>query len=217
MIIDFASLTLSHRELTLSPLATEHAEGLRAASAEDPSIYGFSHTPIGLQQCQHYIAEALTQRAQGLRFPFVIRWQGRIIGSTSYADYQPWCWPTDNPEQRSNRPDAVEIGYTWLAKSAQRTPCNSVAKYLLLQQAFEVFEVHRVAIQTDQRNTVSRRAIERIGGQLEGIRRGHKVAADGTLRDSAMYSILRQEWLPLKVLLQQKLAAYNASSVSPTL
>jgi len=208
MTIDFAPLTLSLGELILSPLCPEHAEDLCAASSEDPSLYSFSHTPIGLAQCQQYIAQALAQRAQGDRFPFAIHWRGRVIGSTSYAGYQPWSWPEGSPQQRSDRPDALEIGYTWLAKSAQRTPCNTSAKYLLLKQAFEGFEVHRVAIQTDERNTVSRRAIERIGGHLDGVIRGHKVAADGCLRHSAMYSILQPEWAALKTVLEEKLAAY---------
>jgi RimJ/RimL family protein N-acetyltransferase len=208
VIIDFANLTLSYGEMSLSPLTSEHAQGLCAASAEDPSIYGFSHTPMGLEQCQQSIDQALAQRAQGLRFPFVIHWRERTVGTTSYAGYQPWSWPANSPLQRSDTPDALEIGYTWLAQSAQRTPCNTTAKYLLLQQAFEVFAVHRVSLQTDARNTVSRRAIERIGGELEGIQRGHKVAADGSLRHSAMYSILLEEWPQLKATLEQRLAAY---------
>jgi len=208
MSIDFASLTLSHGELILSPLTLEHAAELNAASGEDASIYRYSNTPLGLAQTEHAIDDALRLRAQGQRFPFVISWRGRVIGTTSFAGYQPWTWPANSPLQRSDRPDALEIGYTWLAKSAQRTPCNTSAKYLLLRHAFEVFEVHRVAIQTDARNTVSRRAIERVGGQLDGIIRGHKVAADGKVRDSAMYSILQREWPPLKALLEEKLAAY---------
>jgi RimJ/RimL family protein N-acetyltransferase len=90
----------------------------------------------------------------------------------------------------------VEIGWTWLAADVQRTGVNTAMKRLMLEYAFDVWQVHRVTLKTDARNTRSRRAIERLGARAEGVRRAHHPAADGTIRDSAYYSILRDEWPP---------------------
>ena len=91
-------------------------------------------------------------------------------------------------------PDVVDIGFTWLAGSAQRTPVNTEAKLLMMTHAFEVWEVHRVALQTDVRNKRSWAAIERIGGQLDGIMRADRPGADDTVRTSARFSIVAEEW-----------------------
>ncbi len=87
-----------------------------------------------------------------------------------------------------------EIGYTWLARSAIRTPANTDAKLLMLSYAFETWRVHRVCLHTDVRNERSRAAIERIGGKFEGVLRAHRMAADFVPRDSARYSIIATEW-----------------------
>lgn len=205
MTLDFGNLHLTHFETELRPLSVNDAQGLSHASSEDTSIYKFNNSPVGLEQTEAYIETALAQRAKGSRFPFTIIWKNRIVGTTSFADYQPWSWPSNNPNQRQDTPDVLEIGYTWLGKSAQRTGCNTAAKYLLLNHAFEVFNVHRVSIQTDERNDVSRKAIERIGAKLEGIKRFHKVGADGNFRNSAQYSIVKNEWGNVKSALLQKL------------
>ncbi len=105
--------------------------------------------------------------------------------------------------QRVDRPDAVEIGSTWLAASAQRTRCNTECKYLLLAHAFDTWAVHRVFLKTDERNERSRRAIERLGAIFEGIRRSDMPAQDGTVRNSACYSIVRAEWPGVKSRLER--------------
>lgn len=107
---------------------------------------------------------------------------------------------------KHGRPDVVEIGGTWLAASAQRTRCNTEAKYLLLRHAFEVWDVHRVAFRTDVRNETSRAAIERLGAKLEGIRRADKPARDGIVRDSIFFSIVRAEWSVVGATLERRLA-----------
>src|SRR5437870_7430783 len=117
----------------------------------------------------------------------------RVVGGTSYLDVQQWRWPPGSPLQRTDRPDAVEIGATWLAASAQRTRCNTEAKHLLLSHAFDVWQVHRLSLKTDERNAGSRRAIERLGAMFEGVRRGDMPGQDGTVRSSAYYSIMRAE------------------------
>jgi len=102
-------------------------------------------------------------------------------------------------------PDVVDIGFTWLAGSAQRTPVNTEAKLLMMTHAFEVWRVHRVALQTDVRNTRSRAAIERIGGRLDGILRADRPGADDTVRTSARFSIVATEWPDVKARLTSRL------------
>jgi RimJ/RimL family protein N-acetyltransferase len=95
-------------------------------------------------------------------------------------------------------PDVCEIGYTWLTRSAVRTGANTEAKLLMLTHAFEVWHVLRVCFHTDSRNARSRAALERIGGQFEGILRAHRMAADYIARDSVRYSVIAAEWPPVK-------------------
>jgi len=193
-------------EVSLVPLALEHAEQLALATQESRESYGFSPVPHGLEQVQQYIASALKAREQSLRFAFAIKWRERFVGSTSYYDYQPWAWPAGSPLQRTDRPDVLEIGYTWLAASAQRTRCNTEAKRLLLEHAFETWQAHRVCLRTDVRNERSRNAIARLGAQFEGIRRADKPSSDGLVRDSAFFSIVIAEWRAVRARLIDQLA-----------
>ena len=188
------------------PLGPEHAQALALAAAESRAAYGFSPVPNGLDEVTQYIADALRGRERGERFAFATAWRGRIVGSTSYFDYQPWRWPAGSPLQRTDRPDVCEIGYTWLAASAQRTRCNSEAKLLMLRHAFEAWQVHRVSLRTDVRNERSRAAILRIGAQLEGVRRADKPSSDGLVRDSVFFSIVSAEWPGVRARLIEQLA-----------
>src|SRR5262249_57372750 len=95
-------------------------------------------------------------------------------------------------------PDVCEIGYTWLTRSAIRTPANTEAKFLMLRHAFEVWQVFRVCLHTDARNQRSRAAFERIGAQFEGILRAYRLAIDYIPRNSARYSIVAAEWPGVK-------------------
>jgi N-acetyltransferase len=194
MTLQLGELCLAGDEVLLRPLAPDDAPALALAASESRASYGFNPVPDGPVEAAAYIATALRQRAAGLRFPFTVLWRGRIVGTTSYSDFQPWIWPERSPLQRHDRPDAVEVGYTWLAMSAQRTRCNTESKYLLLQHAFESWEVHRVTMRTDERNERSRRAIERLGAKLDGVRRADMPGRDGTVRNSAYYSVLIREW-----------------------
>ncbi len=128
-----------------------------------------------------------------------------MIGSTRFWNIERWAWPEGHPSFVRSTPDACEIGYTWLAPSAIRTPANTEAKFLMMAHAFEVWKVLRVCFHTDLRNQRSRAALERIGGQFEGILRAHRMAADFIPRDSARYSILAAEWPVVKQRLLQKL------------
>ena len=192
------TLVLRGVEVTLRPLSVDDVEALTAALAESREHYGFSEIPEGLEETRRYVEKALGQQAAEQRIPFTIVWCGRVVGTTSYYDFQPWEWPVGCDLQRLDRPDTLEIGYTWLAASAQRTRCNTEAKYLLLSHAFDFWEVHRVCLRTDVRNERSRRAIERLGAQFEGVRRADMPGEDCTVRDSAFYSIVIAEWPQLQ-------------------
>lgn len=197
---------LRGQTVTLRPLATDDAVAIAAAASESREQFTYIRVPDGVEEAQHYVEVALADREAGRRLPFAIVWHGRIVGSTSYLDLQRWRWPAGSPLQRTDRPDAVEIGSTWLAASAQRTRCNTEAKYLLLSHAFDVWQVHRVSLRTDERNAASRRAIERLGAMFEGVRRADLPAPDGSVRDSAYYSILRAEWSDVRKKLEDALA-----------
>ena len=139
-------------------------------------------------------------RDAGTALPFatVRANDGAVIGSTRFWNIENWTWPAAHPSHGRTVPDACEIGYTWLTHSAIRSAANTEAKLLMLARAFEVWKVLRVCFHTDARNARSRAALERIGGQFEGILRAHRMAADFIPRDSVRYSILASEWPGVK-------------------
>jgi RimJ/RimL family protein N-acetyltransferase len=197
---------LRGQTVVLRLLELADAGALAAAAAESREQYGLTRVPDGAEDARRYIETALADHATGRRVPFAIVWHDRVVGSTSYLDVQQWRWPAGSPRQRTDRPDTVEIGSTWLAASAQRTRCNTEAKHLLLRHAFDVWSVHRVSLKTDERNARSRRAIERLGALFEGIRRADMPGADGSVRSSAYYSILLAEWPAVRTKLEEALA-----------
>ncbi|MGB7548403.1 MAG: GNAT family protein [Terracidiphilus sp.] len=195
-----AGLTLTGRHVRLDPLEPSHAEGLAAAAQADPSLYQWSPVPQGIAQARRYIETARSWRDVGSAVPFaIIRIEdGVVIGSTRFWKIERWAWPEGHARHGRNHPDACEIGYTWLTRSAIRTAANTEAKQLMLTHAFEVWGVLRVCLHTDARNLRSQAAIERIGGSREGMLRAHRMAADYTPRDSVRYSIIASEWPELK-------------------
>ena len=190
------NLTLAGRHVRLEPLTLAHVPALVAAASESRATYLYSVVPEGADAMRAYVETAIDARAAGEHLPFatVRVGDGRVIGSTRFSDVAPWTWPAGSPHQRHGRPDAPEIGHTWLAASAQRTGANTEAKLLMLRHAFEVWDVHLVRLRTDRRNQRSRTAIERLGARFEGVRRADRPGVDGTVRDSAFYSITRDEW-----------------------
>ena len=188
------AIVLRGRTVTLRLLSLADATALAMAASESRDQYVYTRVPDGVEDAKRYIEMALADHEIGRRIPFAIVWHDRIVGSTSYLDVQQWRWSPGSPLQRTDRPDVVEIGASWLAASAQRTRCNTEAKHLLLSHAFDVWQVHRVSLKTDERNARSRRAIERLGAMFEGVRRGDMPGQDGTVRSSAYYSIMRAEW-----------------------
>jgi N-acetyltransferase len=198
-------LTGSHIELV--PLDQGHAEALAAASAVDPSLYQWSAVPLGREAVETYIAKAVAWREAGTGLPFATmrRSDGDVIGSTRFFDMERWAWPPGHPRHGRTNPDTCEIGYTWLTRSAIRTAANTEAKLLMLQHAFETWQVLRVCLHTDARNVRSQAAIERIGGKFEGVLRAHRMAADFIPRDSYRYSIVAAEWPEVKFRLSRML------------
>ena len=190
------------REVTLRPLGVDDVVALVAAAGESREHYGLSVVPEGPDAMRAYVARFLRQRDAGDRLPFVTVWRGRVVGSTSFIEPRVWDWPPGSALQRTDRPDAVEIGSTWLAASAQRTRCNTEAKLLMLTHAFERWQVHAVSFKTDERNVRSRRAIERLGARFDGVRRADMPGADGTVRNSAHYSIVAVEWPAIRARLE---------------
>jgi RimJ/RimL family protein N-acetyltransferase len=206
-----ASLILSATHIRLEPLTLRHVDGLvlaaNSAAAADPSIYQWSPVPETKPNATRYIETALAWKDAGTAVPFaILRAQdGAVIGSTRFWNIERWAWPQDHPQFGRREADACEIGYTWFARSALRTAANTEAKFLMLAHAFEIWQVLRVCLHTDVRNARSRAAIERIGGQFEGVLRSHRLAADFTPRDSARFSIVAAEWPAVKQRLQQRL------------
>jgi N-acetyltransferase len=189
----------------LEPLSEAHIAPLVAAAAEDRTNYQWTYTPEGHDQMTAYVADGLEKVAAGAHVAFttVRKRSGtggadRIVGATRFYEIAFWQWPPGASHQRQGIPDVVDIGHTWLAGSAQRSVVNTEAKLLMMGHAFEVWEVHRVALHTDVRNARSRAAIERIGGRLDGIMRADRPGADDTVRTSARYSILASEWPAVK-------------------
>ena len=140
---------------------------------------------------------------------------GRVLGTTRFGAIEYWVIPPSSDVGRPKGvPHAVEIGWTWLAPSVQRTAVNTEAKRLMLAHAFERWEVHRVTLKTDARNVRSRNAIERIGARLDGIIRAHSAAADGGVRDVAIFSMLAREWPDARARLDARLARGSAPAAT---
>jgi RimJ/RimL family protein N-acetyltransferase len=190
-------VTLEGRHVRIEPLGLAHAPALVAAASGPRDSYGFTLVPSDLAAMRAYIESALADEAAGRALPFatVTRATGQVVGATRFGNIEFWPWPAGNVHQRgAERPDVVEIGWTWLAAEAQRTPINTEAKLLMLTHAFETWRVHAVKLNTDARNARSRAAIERIGARFDGVLRAHRPASDGGIRDTAAFSLLEAEW-----------------------
>ena len=175
-------VTLRSARVTLEPLDHRHGADLIEA-VKDGELWQLWYTSIPSPEgMRAEIARRLDLRAAGSMLPFaVFDAAGRCAGMTTYMNI-------DAVNKR------VEIGSTWTAASAQRTPLNTQCKRLLLGHAFDTLGCIAVEFRTHRLNMQSRRAIERLGAQPDGVLRSHSVAADGSLRDTAVYSITAGEW-----------------------
>ena len=176
-------VTLTGRHVELVPLAPAHAPAL-AEAVRDGDLWRLWYTAIPAPEAMAgEIARRLGLQAAGSMLPFAVLDGpgGTPVGMTTYM----------NIDAAGPR---VEIGSTWYAARCQRTPLNTEAKRLLLAHAFEALGCLAVEFRTHVMNHASRRAIERLGARLDGILRHHQRMADGSLRDTCVYSITRPEW-----------------------
>jgi RimJ/RimL family protein N-acetyltransferase len=176
-------VTLEKNGVTLTPLTLDHEDGLRQAAA-DGQLWNIRVTSVPEpENTRKYIEDALTMREAGHRFAFAVTETatGKVLGSTSFHDILPAV-------------KRVEIGYTWYAKSVQRSHVNSTCKLLMMTHAFEVLGCHVVGWRTDNFNFASQTAIERLGAKKDGVIRGHALRRDGTIRDTVIYSMRCGEW-----------------------
>ncbi|MGQ4491086.1 GNAT family N-acetyltransferase [Streptomyces sp. SAS_281] len=182
---------LEGSRVRLEPLEPRHADGLLRAGQENRSSYGYTWVP-GPGEVEGYIEAQLGRAAAGKLAPYVQvdRESGQVIGATAY--WEPRYWTDDGSLT------AIEVGFTWLAASAQGTGVNTESKYLLFRHAFEEWGVSRVDLKTDARNRRSRAAIESVGATFEGVLRNWSPSwapgEEGRLRDSAIFSITAEEW-----------------------
>jgi len=205
-------ITLEGRFVRLLPLTNAHVRPLLSAAAGSRESFQYTWVPEPTTaDITRYISAAVAEFEAGNAHPFVtvrIDSPDTVVGSTRFLNLEYWPDATGHPSTR-DFPDAVEIGATWLSHDAQRTQVNTEAKLMMLTYAFETWGVQRVVFRTDARNEKSRANIERIGAQYEGTLRHHKHSTDGAnngIRDTATYSIIREEWDSVKASLQSKLA-----------
>ncbi|ENE1253843.1 GNAT family N-acetyltransferase [Stenotrophomonas maltophilia] len=188
--------TLRGQHVMLQPLQMEHVPGLRAAldgSGLDQLWYTQVPPP---ERAEAYVQAALQAQAEGKVLPFVIcDAAGEIIGSTRFYDMD-----ASVPK--------LSLGYTWYTPRVQRTGANTEAKLLLLKHAFETMGCISVVLETSWFNATSRTAIARLGAKQDGVLRNHKRHADGTPRDTVIFSIIDAEWQGVKRHLQYRLDSH---------
>jgi len=193
-----APVTLSANGVRLEPLSLAHADGLNEAAA-DGALWTLRVTSVPEPgQTATYIEAALQGQQNGHMLPFAVidEVTGKVIGSTRYHDI------IANVAR-------LEIGYTWYARSHQRSHVNTTCKLLLLRHAFDTLGARVVGWRTDNFNTASQRAIERLGARKDGVLRNHALRRDGTVRDTVMYSLTAGEWPEVQAHLLDRLARHT--------
>jgi RimJ/RimL family protein N-acetyltransferase len=185
MDFDFAKeIVLENSRALMRPLLAEDISHLLPVATEDKTLNQYSPVQIySSELLSAYLTNSLRERTAGLRYPFIIydKEQKAYAGSTSFLNI-------------SNKDKRLEIGATWIGNQFQKTGLNRNCKFLLMQYAFDTLGLERVELKTDERNLKSRAAIEKIGGQFEGILRSHTLMSDGFRRNTVYYGILSREW-----------------------
>jgi len=180
---------LENKRVRLSPLRETDIDLLRPLALAEPELFQLMSTLIRSDEdLKAFIAQALNDRDEGRSIPFLItdKRTGTVAGSTRYG----------NLDEKHKK---VEIGWTWIAKAFHNTGLNKAMKFVMLEYAFETLQMNRVEIKTNELNQRSRRAIESIGGQFEGMLRNHMINSDGTPRNTVYYSIIKEEWPEVKL------------------
>lgn len=187
-------ITLEDDLVKLEPLKETHKEMLVEA-ALDGELWNLWYTSIPSESdVLDYLKFASKEYLEDRSLPFVVidKQKNKIIGTTRYCNATPTY-------------KRLEIGYTWYSKSYQRTGVNTACKYLLLKHAFEELECIAVEFRTHFHNYTSRAAIARVGAKQDGILRSHWIDKEGGLRDTVVFSILRDEWKTVKKSLEFKM------------
>ena len=186
---------LENRFVRLVPLAQKHAPAF-AIIGKDPTIWNYlAPEPFrNAEDAERWIRMMLGRPEYAVSYSVFDAATNSLAGSTSYMSV-------------SETNESLEIGFTWYAKQFQRTSINTATKLLLLTNAFENLGAGRVQLQTDARNTASQRAIARIGGVKEGVLRNHKKYPSGFVRDTVVFSIIREEWPEVRQNLTDRLQA----------
>lgn len=191
-------VVLERNGIRLEPLTHEHRAEIDAAAA-DGELWNLWYTGVPRSdETPAWLAAALSGQEQGHMLPWAVRdvATGRVVGSTRYHDILPAI-------------DRVEIGYTWYARSWQRTRLNTTCKLMLLEHAFQHLGCKVVGLRTDNFNFASQRAIEALGAKKDGVIRHHQPRRDGSARDTVMYSILVHEWPDVRRHLELRLARHE--------
>jgi N-acetyltransferase len=197
-MMTFNKCILEGHYVRLEPLSMAHKDGLCDAVA-DGELWDLFVTKVPrIEAMDEFIANACAdfENGEGMAFATINKESGKVVGSTRFM----------RPSLINKR---VEIGFTFLAASAQRSHVNTEAKMLMLEHAFEAMDLNRVEFLTDYLNHRSRDAILRIGAKQEGILRNHVVMSNGRVRDSVIFSIIKTEWPGVKQHLSAKLSAYD--------
>ena len=192
--MNITPITIEGQHVRLEPLTYAHDKSLVAAAA-DGELWSSDFTVVpSPETIRSYIEAALLglERKSELPFAIVQKATGLVSGTTRFYEIVP-------ADRRA------AIGYTWLARSAQRTPVNTETKLLLLRHAFEHWGCVRVEFITDVLNQQSRDAILRLGAKQEGILRNHMIMPSGRIRDSVFFSVIAEEWPAVRANLEAKL------------
>lgn len=190
---------LERNGVRLEPLSPEHHDGLAAAAA-DGKLWELFFTSVPAPgETEAYIKTALEGQKAGHMLPWAVRdlESGKVVGSTRYHDIIPAT-------------DRVEIGWTWYAKSMQKSRVNTTCKLLLLEYGFDRVGCKVIGLRTDNFNFASQRAIEALGAKKDGVIRHHWPRRDGSVRDTVIYSVLAAEWPDVKRHLQTRLRKHEA-------
>lgn len=196
MDFDPRPVLLEGRHVRLEPLEERHRAALHATAAGQHDIFRWFLTDslAKPEAMNAWFDQALRAIAAGeeVAWAVVRRSDGRVVGSTRYLDLR-----------RAHR--GLEIGHTWYVREAQRTAVNTETKFLLLRHAFEELGAARVQLKTDERNDASRRAIARLGAQFEGVLRRFQARFDGFVRNTAIFSLVAEEWPAVRARLEAML------------
>ncbi len=194
--MDLAATTLENAHVRLEPFEPRHRDGMIAAAERDISIFRHMPFPIAEKGYGGWFDWLVAERAAGRWLPHVVMTPGgEIVGQS--------CYLTIRPEH-----SGVEIGGTWYVREAQGTAINPAAKLLLLEHAFAC-GAERVEFKTDAINAQSRAALTKLGATFEGVFRRHVRRPNGTMRDNAYFSVIREDWPELRTRIEARLSAYG--------